>query len=92
MKTKQLIISFLGLCTVVACSSDRDQEISTQQFNPKTSSSVRSVRVISDTLKLNTKSPLNDTKQLQRAESDQGDTKAPIESETIDPTKSDRPK
>ncbi|OPC76214.1 hypothetical protein BAZ12_19585 [Elizabethkingia miricola] len=88
MKAKQLIVSVLGLSTILACSSDRDQE--TTNTTLRTSTSVKSIRYKSDTLK-----PIQSQKNgiTTKAASDGEEASQPIDgSETIDPTKSGRPK
>ncbi|MCT3674492.1 hypothetical protein HZQ94_14990 [Elizabethkingia anophelis] len=88
MKAKQLIVSVLGLSIIVACSSDRDEEVTNTTL--RTSTSVKSIRVLSDTLKINQSQKNGIT---TKSASDGEEASQPIDgSETIDPTKSGRPK
>ncbi|AQW96705.1 hypothetical protein BBD31_01780 [Elizabethkingia anophelis] len=53
MKKTQLIVSILGLCSVVACTTDREEVNSSPKLNTSASVSVKSIRTLSDTLKAN---------------------------------------
>jgi|GEM_PF-3339323 len=90
MKKTQLIVSILGLCSVVACTTDRDEVNSAPKPNASTSTSEKSIRVLSDTLKINQSQKNGIT---TKSASDGEEASQPIDgSETIDPTKSGRPK
>lgn len=86
MKKTQLIVSILGLCSVVACTSDREEiNNSSPKLNASASVSVKSIGTLSDTLKLN-QSQKNGitTKSATNGEEDS----EPVDgAETIDPTK-----
>lgn len=84
MKKKQLIVSVLGLCSVVACTTDREEVNSSPKLNTSTSVSVKSIRSLSDTLKLNQSQNGITTKAATGEE----EVTLPIDgAETIDPTK-----
>nr|WP_199162832.1 hypothetical protein [Elizabethkingia sp. ASV34] len=87
MKRTQFIWSILGLFSVVACTSDRDQDvISTSKINSSASVSVKSIRVLSDTLKLNQSHGIT-----TKADSDGGETSVPIDGSEIIPPGEVRP-
>lgn len=86
MKRTQLIVSILGLCSVVACTTDREEVNSSPKLNTSTSASVKSIRSLSDTLKLNQSQNGITTK----AESD-GEVTAPNDQSEIIPPGEVRP-
>ncbi|KGO08574.1 hypothetical protein I6H88_13625 [Elizabethkingia bruuniana] len=86
MKKTQLIVSILGLFSVVACTSDRDQDvINTSKVNSSASVSVKSIRPLSDTLKINQSHGIT-----TKAESD-GEVTAPNDQSEIIPPGEVRP-
>lgn len=87
MKKTQLIVSVLGLCSVVACTTEREEVNSSPKLNTSTFVSVKSIRSISDTLKLNQSQNGITTK----ADSDGGETSAPIDGSEIIPPGEVRP-
>ncbi|MCT4143045.1 hypothetical protein HZP66_02245 [Elizabethkingia anophelis] len=83
MKRTQLIVSILGLFSVVACTTDREEENSSPKLNTSTSASVKSIRTLSDTLKINQSHGIT-----TKADSEGEEASQPIDgAETIDPTK-----
>ncbi|MCL1658080.1 hypothetical protein M2T79_15865 [Elizabethkingia miricola] len=81
MKRTQLIVSILGLFSVVACTSDRDQDvINTSKVNSSASVQRKSIRPLSDTLKNNQSHGIT-----TKADSDGGETSAPIDGSEIVP-------
>jgi len=85
MKKTQLIVSILGLCSVVACTTDREEVNSLPKLNTSTSVSVKSIRPLSDTLKINQSHGIT-----TKAESD-GEVTAPNDQSEIIPPGEVRP-
>lgn len=85
MKKTQLIVSILGLCSVVACTTDREEVNSSPKPNASTSVSVKSIRPLSDTLKINQSHGIT-----TKADSD-GEVTAPNDQSEIIPPGEVRP-
>lgn len=85
MKKTQLIVSILGLCSVVACTTDREEVNSSPKPNSSASVSVKSIRPLSDTLKINQSHGIT-----TKAESD-GEVTAPNDQSEIIPPGEVRP-
>ena len=84
MKKTQLIVLVLVLCSVVACTTEREEVNSSPKLNTSTSVSAKRIRSISDTLKLNQSQNGITTKASAEGE----EVTLPIDgAETIDPTK-----
>lgn len=88
MKRTKLIVSILGLFSVVACTADRDQEVvnSSTKVNTSASVSVKSIRTLSDTLKLNQSHGIT-----TKAASNEGDNTEPVDGSEIIPPGEVRP-
>ncbi|KUY20847.1 hypothetical protein M2T28_09970 [Elizabethkingia miricola] len=86
MKRTQLIVSILGLFSVVACTTDREEVNSSPKLNTSTSASVKSIRTLSDTLKINQSHGIT-----TKADSDGGETSVPIDGSEIIPPGEVRP-
>lgn len=83
MKKTQLIVSILGLCSVVACTSDREEiNNSSPKLNASASVSVKSIGTLSDTLKLNQSQKNGIT---TKSASNEGDTTEPVDGSEIVP-------